>query len=150
MEEDKIFCAQKGSGRPSKVSIRERIQIKRHSLRNRFDSSKKIKEKLNLHVTRRTVQNVLNDMEITARKPRKKPLLSKTYVKDRLAWAKKYESWTVPDWERVLFSDETLIQLIPNSGSQYVQRRTGGIEARMHHFHGKARGWKRKIVGLLQ
>ena len=79
----------------SKVSTREQHQIKRHSLRNRFDSSQKIKEKLNLHVTRRTVQNVLKDMRIAARKPRKKPLLSKTHVKDRLAWAKKYESWTV-------------------------------------------------------
>ena len=58
-------------------------------------------------------------------KTKKKPLLSKTHAKDRLAWAKKYESWTVPDWERVLFSDETLIQLVPNSGSQYVRRRTG-------------------------
>ncbi|KAG1137601.1 hypothetical protein G6F37_013498 [Rhizopus arrhizus] len=32
-------------------------------------------------------------------------------MKRRLAWAKKYQNWTTDDWQRVLFSDETKVNI---------------------------------------
>ena len=60
-----------------------------------------------------------------ARRPRKKPFLTKNHVESRLAWAKKYQDWTVVQWERVLFSDESNIEIFPDAYKQFVRRRAG-------------------------
>jgi hypothetical protein len=40
--------------------------------------------------------------------------------KDRLAWAKKYRHWTVDDWKKVVFSDETKINRLGSDGKQWT------------------------------
>ncbi|GFU93428.1 hypothetical protein TNCV_2728151 [Trichonephila clavipes] len=39
--------------------------------------------------------------------PRIKQFLTQKMMGKRLAWDKKYRSWTVNDWKRVISSDET-------------------------------------------
>ena len=74
---------------------------------------------------RQTIGTVLNSVGMKARRPRKKPFLTKNHVKSRLAWAKKYQDWTVVEWERVLFSDESNIEIFPDAYKQFVRRRAG-------------------------
>ena len=69
----KSFAWNKGSGHPPKLSKRDKNMIIRESIKNRFDSSKKIKENLDVNVTCRTVRNVLISRGLRARKPVKKP-----------------------------------------------------------------------------
>ena len=106
MAKDKSFQRKKGFGRPSKLSKREKLQIKLHALRNRFDTRRQMKQKLRLDVTPATIGNVLNSFGIKSRTPRRKPILTKEHKKKRLTWAKKYQDWVISDWEKVLFSDE--------------------------------------------
>lgn len=70
----------------------------------------------------RTIRNRLIEFGLHARSPRKKPLLNRTNINARLAWAKKYQAWTIDQWKRVLWSDESGFQLF-NSGRRYCRRR---------------------------
>jgi len=39
--------------------------------------------------------------------PLTKQLLTNKIKSKRLAWAKEYKNWTLADWKKVMFSDET-------------------------------------------
>ena len=69
--------------------------------------------------------NFLSGVGLNGRKPRKKPLLTKMHKEKRLHWAKKHLSWTVDDWEKVLFSDESPFELFQKSRNAWVRRRIG-------------------------
>jgi hypothetical protein len=56
---------------------------------------------------------------------KKKPLLSPRHRKQRLAFALKYKEWTVEDWKRVIWSDETKINRIASDGRQWMWRKAG-------------------------
>ena len=64
---------------------------------------------------------------------KKKPLLSITHRKRRLAFALKYQHWTVEDWKRVIWSDETKINRIGSDVQEYVwKRKDEGLISREH------------------
>jgi hypothetical protein len=56
---------------------------------------------------------------------KKKPLLSAVHRKKRLAFALKYQNWTVEDWKKVIWSDETKINRIGSDGKQWVWKQVG-------------------------
>lgn len=72
-------------------------------------------------VSTSTVRKRLLDVGRKARKPRKKQLLTQKMMKKRFVWAKKYKSWTVEDWKKVVFSDETHL-LVQGYQSSFVRR----------------------------
>ena len=76
-------------------------------------------------VSSQTVRNTLKKASLKAVVKKKKPLLSVSYRKRRLAFALKYQHWTVEDWKRVLWSDETKINRIGSDGQEYVWKRKG-------------------------
>jgi len=116
------------SGRPKKTNSRDGRALKFAALKSRkltaIDHAHNLRRNVK-QVSPRTVRRVLCDAGLNGRVARKKPLLSKVQKKKRLAWAKKYKSWTKKDWEKVLFSDESPFTLFPNSGKLYVRRRVG-------------------------
>jgi hypothetical protein len=59
-----------------------------------------------------TVRCVLKKAGFIAFVKPPKPLLRSQNIMKRLQWAKSHQHWTVDDWERVIFSDETKIQLL--------------------------------------
>ena len=69
------------------------------------------------------MRNTLKEASLKAVVKKKKPLLSISYRKRRLAFALKYQHWTVEDWKRVLWSDETKINRIVSDGQKYVCKR---------------------------
>ena len=147
LRKTKSFKRKTGSGRPSKLTKKEKNHIKLHSLRNRFDTCKKIKDTLRLDVTPTTIGNVLKSFGIKSRTPRRKPILTKEHKKKRRAWAKKYQDWVITDWEKVLFSDESLIHLVPQMRRRYVHRRRGEalkqecISGTVKHGGGNVKLW---------
>ena len=53
---------------------------------------------------------------------KKRPFLKPIHIKNRLKFAKKYQYWTVEDREKVVFSDETKINLFePDSGKVFCK-----------------------------
>ena len=114
------------SGRPSKVSPRLARTIKRIATENPFLSSNQIKAKIEelegQTVSSRTIRRKLIESKLFARRPAKKPLLSKKNVKDRLKFAENHQNWTLAQWKRVCFSDESKFCLFSSDGIQYVRR----------------------------
>ncbi|KAI0994612.1 hypothetical protein K3495_g13568 [Podosphaera aphanis] len=63
-----------------------------------------------------TVRLALREQGLRAIKRVKKPMLSKAHKRARLHWALEYESWTIEDWKRVIWSDETKINRLNSDG----------------------------------
>jgi transposase len=66
----------------------------------------------------------LNQQGLTAIVKPKKPLLSKKNVNARLKWARIHKDWTLDDWRRVIWSDETKINRFGSDGRHYTYKRT--------------------------
>ncbi|KAK9885164.1 hypothetical protein WA026_010674 [Henosepilachna vigintioctopunctata] len=66
------------------------------------------------------------------RRPRRKQLLTQKMMKKRLAWVKKYRPWTVDDWKKVVFSDET--HFFVQGYKSSVVRRSDGETLRPDHI----------------
>jgi hypothetical protein len=63
---------------------------------------------------------VLKSASLKAVVKKKKPLLSVKHRKHRPNFALKYQHWTVEDWTRVIWSDETKINRIGSNRRKYV------------------------------
>lgn len=72
----------------------------------------------------RTVRRRLWDSGLKSCIPRKKPLLTTAMMRRRLDWARRYRSWTSADWCKVVFSDESTLQILDDRTSA-VRRRVG-------------------------
>ncbi|GFW69369.1 transposable element Tcb1 transposase [Trichonephila clavipes] len=123
------FIADRGrSGRPRKTSLREDRLLHRISLSNRkLNSSQILKQwtlTSNVSVCPRTVRGRLLEIGLRGCKACPKPLLTEFQRKRRLTWAREHSLWTIKDWEKVIFSDESQFCISGNQSSAYVRRRT--------------------------
>ncbi|CAB4429059.1 unnamed protein product [Rhizophagus irregularis] len=117
----------KKTGRPRKLTDRdERIMVRRImtdecSTGVSVQKSLKINDKI--EVSERTVQRALNRNGLFACAKCKKPLLSKTHREKRLKFARKYQKWTVSDWSKVVWSDESKFQIFGSDGRAYCWKK---------------------------
>lgn len=81
--------------------------------------TKTLKDNHNINVDRRTVARALNNCGLRAGEKKKKPGLSQKNIKVRLEWAKERRDWTVEDWNRVIFSDESKINRFNSDGRSW-------------------------------
>lgn len=119
----------KGRGRKRLSTDAQDRMLVRACLRNRKATSAQLKreweESCGVKATSRTVRNRLVKNGLIARRPRKKPLLTKSMRKARLDWAKRHRHWSSNDWAKVIFSDESKFNLHGTDGIEFVRRRTG-------------------------
>jgi transposase len=54
-----------------------------------------------------TIRRALKDARLRSCVTRRKPLLTDVHMANRLAWAREHQHWTVKQWRRVLWSDES-------------------------------------------
>ena len=117
------------SGHPSKLSSRAQhailSQITMGKVSNAVQATKHINTIIPHPVSSQTVRNVLKKHSFKAVTKKKKPLLSAMDRKKCLAFALKYKEWTVEDWKRVIWSDETKINRIGSDGKQWVWKQVG-------------------------
>ncbi|KAG2189619.1 hypothetical protein INT46_004873 [Mucor plumbeus] len=76
---------------------------------------------------------------------KKQPHLNVDHRKDRLKWAKAHRNWSVTDWKRVIFSDETKINLLESDGIQYTWKE-GGQPDQSHNIKETRRHQKSLMV----
>ena len=62
------------------------------------------------------LRSALRDAELSACEKIPKPYLSQKNVRERLRFARIHKEWTVEDWKRVVFSDETKINRFNSHG----------------------------------
>jgi hypothetical protein len=124
-------------GRPMILSSRQAREIGRlvgsGRLLTAVDARQDMESSNLAVVSAKTVRRSLRRSELKARVRRKKPLLRPQHREKRLAFATKYKDWTLEDWHRVIWSDETKINLFGSDGRYYCWRKDGG-PALEHHF----------------
>lgn len=114
-------------GRPKLLSARDKAycvrQITLRGKENAVQIKKSLKEDLNITASVDTVRRALNEQGLVVFVKPKKPLLSPKNIKRRLAWAKAHVDWTIDDWRRVIWSDETKINRFGSDGNKYAWKR---------------------------
>ena len=66
-----------------------------------------------------TLRNVLREQGLSSFTKVKKHALSRKNIKDKFRFAQMHKDWTVSDWERVVFSDETKIYRFNSDGRSW-------------------------------
>lgn len=116
-------------GQPAKLSPGDKRslihQITTGRLDNAVEATHFINNTLVTPVTPQTVRNALKQNNFRAVVKKKCPLLKKAHRMDRLKFARYHENWTVEDWKRVLWSDETKINRIGSDGRTYTWKKKG-------------------------
>ena len=109
-----IYGNRKKSGRPRKTSQRDDHTMKKIVARSPTSSCKKIRSNLlenGVDISLSTVSRRLSkEFGLISRKPAKKPKLTTRMMKKRFEFARNHIHWTVDDWGKVLFSNESTFQ----------------------------------------
>ena len=69
-----------------------------------------------------TTKRRLRQNNLYGRRPVKKSLIPTRNLKARIKFPIDHTSWTINDWSKVLFSDESLFMLFSSDGIRYVRR----------------------------
>lgn len=115
------------SGRKDSLSTKEKKAIVINSVRNRHKSVAVLTSEFNITrqqpVSLSTVRKVLIKNNLNGRVAAKKPFLRSQNIQKRLKFAKDHQHWTVEDWKRVFFTDESKFELFGSKRRAYVRRR---------------------------
>src|SRR6201990_1371344 len=118
-------------GRPSKLSSHNKQsiihQITTGKLDNAVQATNFINNILPNPIHPQTVRNVLKENNFHSVIKKKCPLLKKQHRIRHLKFAQYHENWTVEDWKRVLWSDETKINRIGSDGRAYTWKQKGEL-----------------------
>ena len=96
--------------------------IIRKSVANPLLTAPEIREQVATEVSVRTVQRQLAEKGLNGRIAAKKPFVSNKNKTKRIQFAREHVQWSVSDWEKVLFSDESKFNLLNSDGIRYVRR----------------------------
>lgn len=116
-------------GRPNKFSDRTKRRMKQLIEGSRRRSAASIAEEishsLNVTVSAQTVRNILHEDGFKGCIPRRKPLLKTSHKKKRCEFANNHKDKDMQFWDKILWSDETKINLFGSDGVKRVWRRKG-------------------------
>ena len=109
------------------LSERAERKMVRYSKINPRATTKEVLEAMcpDMDVSRRTVGRILKRGGLKACRPRKTPLLRPVHLKARIAFAKRHVDKDSLFWSRVLWSDETKIELFGHNNVSHVYRESG-------------------------
>lgn len=112
------------AGRPRKLNERNIQYCVRKIVSGEEKSTKSLcktlENQFSINVDPTTVQRALKRSGLKAGEKIKKPMLSKKNIKARLEFAKSHRDWTVEDWKRVVFSDESKINRFNSDGKSWT------------------------------
>jgi len=111
------------TGRPKKCSVKDQRQLHRQAQKQSCASAHELGIQLNLLsiVCKRTIRRYLHNSGLYAQVNARKPLLTKSQVKQRLACCKVYSAFGTADFNQIVFSDEAKIVTFFNT-RRYVWR----------------------------
>lgn len=133
-------CQQRGttkslkkSGRPPKTTIQQDRLIHRSSMKNPRFSARQVQIDSGINnVSTRTIRRRLVSFGLHGRRPALTPLVRLPNRRKRLQFAREHIDWTKEQWRKVLWSDETKVNLFSSDGSQYVRR---PFQSKVHNPH---------------
>lgn len=114
-------------GRPPKLTERARRALVREAAKRpmiTLEELQKSTAQVGESVHRTTISRALHKSGLHGRVARRKPLLKERHKKSRLQFAKSHVGDTANMWKKVLWSDETKIELFGLNAKRYVWRKT--------------------------
>ena len=138
------------SGRPSSTTPRQDRLLCHLSLSDRTAKSRDLKRELEdatgSQISCRTVRRKLLKCGLKGCITARKPLHSAVHRKKRLEWCQQRKDLTPEQWKKILFSDESIFELIPGRRA-FVRRRKGEsfhhdcLVSTVKHGGGKMQVW---------
>lgn len=124
-------------GRPRILTQREeRFLVRMFStgqFLNAVQAQRELKNDYNIEISAQSIRDALKRNGMRARIRRKKPLLNDRHKKKRMKFARKTKNWTLSDWDKVVWSDESKFTVFGTGGRQYYWKRAGEA-LRSHHI----------------
>jgi len=123
-------------GHPTKLSsanIQHAVHlITSGKVETAVEVTRTLKSIINQPLSTQTVCNSLKVAGMRAVVKKKKPLLRPHHRRDRLDFALKHQHWTVEDWKKVVWSDETKINRLGSDGRKWAWKKKGeGLSDRL-------------------
>jgi len=109
-------------GRPRKTSTMTDRWLVHNAESDTHVPFQELKNILNIDIGVRTLRRRLREAGIRKWRAVKRPLLTPEHAKKRRNWAKIHLHWTVEDWRRVIWSDESIVKRNSDSGTVWVFR----------------------------
>lgn len=117
------------AGRPARLTVTDKRKIVRDITSGKCDNAVQATASLasdaGVVVNVRTVRRALRESGLRAAPKVKKPLLSQRHHKARLEFAIRHKDWTVDDWRKVVWSDETKINRLGSDGREWCWKSRG-------------------------
>lgn len=123
-------------GRPSKFTPFDKRRLVRMITSGKADNAvhvaQELKDSIGVEVSAQTVRRVLKEAGLKAAAKKKKPRLLPRHIRQRLDFALRHQHWTVDDWKRVIWSDETKINRLGSDGREWVWKKPGSRLTEQH------------------
>jgi transposase len=104
-------------GRPKKLNDRTKRLLCRMMLKGEVSSATELAQiartQYDTNISPQFVRNILHEYNIMVRRTIRKPKLTPEHKRIRLKFARAHRNWTVNDWKKVIFSDESIISAYP-------------------------------------
>jgi hypothetical protein len=123
-EETHSLADAERSGRPRCTDDATDERIADMAEERKFITPREIAAELELDCSPRTVRRRLDEVGLHGRVARSMPMWTPEHIRARLSFAEGYARWGEAEWDCVIFSDETHVELSP-SGQVWVQRPVG-------------------------
>ncbi len=113
-------------GRPRRTTRRDDRQLHRLVRNGRTKSANQLRagwqQLTNVPVSRRLVNQRLVQAGYRARRPLRKPRLTRQHCQHRLQWAREHRQWQPGHWNHVIFSDKSRFLVYRQDGRVRVRR----------------------------
>jgi transposase len=119
-------------GRPRKLTTCDQRLLARKVTSGVADTAPQLKKLLDLDVSTQTVRNALKKAGLKSAVKQKKPFLSKAHQRRRLEFALRHQHWTLEDWSRVVWSDESKVNRLGSDGRSWVWKKPGSALKELH------------------
>ena len=118
-------------GRPRKTSNKFDRWLVRTALTETKLPLKELKSIANIPVCEQTIRRRLKEKGIRKWRALKRPLLNNEHARKRLEWARAHRHWTIEDWAKVIWSDESAIQKDSDTRTVWIWRHQNKAEKYM-------------------
>ncbi|CAM4917149.1 unnamed protein product [Rotaria socialis] len=120
------------AGRRSKLTDRQKRAIKLQQVRDDTlslnDLIRYVQTSFNITVSRRTVSRILNEFDMFSYVAPKKPRINHRQRYSRLQWCYQHSSWGENDWSKVIFTDESNLEILNRKNRIYIRRFRNGLK----------------------